>query len=522
MKRTPSPNRCFARAPVALVRVDLRGAIGAANAAFAGLAGGKAAARRGMALGDVLATSEGGAVSPAALAAAEGRPFHAVLRRADGSTSRVEVRAAADGSGYLVALTEGSPVAPEPGPAAAAAGTSDDLPGLIASGLAHHLNNYLATVVTNAALLAPRIAELPPDNGDFLAEITEASSHAAAMIRQLLAFSRDVRAPRRPLALGPHLERLARRFGHELPPGIRMECDDRLAPPGEVRTDAPSIDRIVAGLVTNAREAMPRGGTIRITCGELVHERHDGAPTSEVPAGRYVVLTVSDTGVGMEADVQARLFEPFFTTKSAEGHLGLGLPVVFGLARRLGAYVTVESAPGAGTAVSVWLPADARATSRPATPKAGAPAPHAPARRASRTPTAPEHAPMGRHAILLVDDEVPLRVAAQKVLERLGYPVYSAGNGERGLRLFHAHEASVALVITDLMMPGLGGRGLYEALRAEGKQVPVVFTSGFVSAEMREREGLDPSVPFLEKPWEVPELVRVVRELAGPPPAPPS
>ncbi len=117
---------------------------------------------------------------------------------------------------------------------------------------------------------------------------------------------------------------------------------------------------------------------------------------------------------------------------------------------------------------------------------------------------------------------MPLRVAAQKVLERLGYPVYSAGNGERGLRLFHAHEASVALVITDLMMPGLGGRGLYEALRAEGKQVPVVFTSGFVSAEMREREGLDPAVPFLEKPWEVPELVRVVADLAGPPPAPPS
>jgi CheY-like chemotaxis protein len=113
-------------------------------------------------------------------------------------------------------------------------------------------------------------------------------------------------------------------------------------------------------------------------------------------------------------------------------------------------------------------------------------------------------------------------VAAQKVLERLGYPVYSAGDGERGLRLFHANEASIALVITDLMMPGLGGRGLFEALRAEGKRVPVVFTSGFVSSEMRELEGLDPTVPFLEKPWEVPELVRVVAELAGPPPAPPS
>jgi CheY-like chemotaxis protein len=118
-----------------------------------------------------------------------------------------------------------------------------------------------------------------------------------------------------------------------------------------------------------------------------------------------------------------------------------------------------------------------------------------------------------------VEDEVQLRVAAQKVLERLGYPVYTAGDGRKALRLFHAHEASVALVITDLMMPELGGRGLYEALRAEGTRVPVVFTSGFVSADTREREGLDPSVPFLEKPWEMSDLVRIVRELAGPPPA---
>jgi CheY-like chemotaxis protein len=120
--------------------------------------------------------------------------------------------------------------------------------------------------------------------------------------------------------------------------------------------------------------------------------------------------------------------------------------------------------------------------------------------------------------ILLVEDEVPLRVAAQKVLERLGYRVLSAGDGEKALRLFHAHQASIGLVITDLMMPGLGGRGLYDALRAEGQQVPVVFMSGYVSADMRESERLDPTVPFLEKPWTVEELARVVREFLGPAP----
>jgi CheY-like chemotaxis protein len=278
-----------------------------------------------------------------------------------------------------------------------------------------------------------------------------------------------------------------------------------------VLTHAASIDRIVTYLVANAREAMPGGGAIEIGCEEVIHERHDGAPTGEVPAGRYVVLTVSDTGGGMDGEAKARLFEPFFTTKADDRHAGLGLAVVFGLVRRLGAYVTVESDDASGTTVRVWLTADQRATSR------GRPTRSAEMEAAG---AAPEPTPEGRHAVLLVEDEVPLRVAAQKVLERLGYPVYSAGNGERALRLFHAHEASVALVITDLMMPGLGGRGLYEALRAEGKRVPVVFTSGFVGADMREREELDPTVPFLEKPWEVPELVRVVRELAGPPPSP--
>jgi len=108
-------------------------------------------------------------------------------------------------------------------------------------------------------------------------------------------------------------------------------------------------------------------------------------------------------------------------------------------------------------------------------------------------------------------------VAAQKVLERLGYRVFTAGDGERALRLFHAHEASIGLVITDVMMPVLGGRGLHEALRAEGKQVPVVFMSGYVGTEMRESEHLDPSVPFLEKPWDVEDLTRLVHTLLGPP-----
>jgi two-component system cell cycle sensor histidine kinase/response regulator CckA len=508
-----SPGNLFERAPVPLVHVAADGRIAAANTAFARLVGGHPSQFAKRDLSSLITVPAlGGEVADALASAPAGTSFAAMLQRADGRPLAVDVISeGGDGGpeGFVITVSEAfsalGPVGPEP-----------DLVGLIAGGVAHHLNNYLSTVVMNSALLAPRIASLPPDNGDFLSEINSAASHAAALIRRLLAFSRETPVPMRTLALGPHLEALVGRLEAELPPSITLVCADRLAPPGTVRTNTASLDRILTRLVANAREAMPAGGHVEIACEEMIHELHDGSSWAEVPAGRYVVVSVSDTGTGMEQEVKARLFEPFFTTKPDGQGPGLGLAVVFGLVRRLGGHVTVDAPLGEGTTVRVWIPSDARAFQRAGPPRAVEPAQRV--SRPSGVAVPAEAEPPGRRAVLLVEDEVALRVAAQKILERLGYPVYSAGSGERALRLFHAHEASVALVITDLMMPGLGGRGLFEALRAQGSRVPVVFTSGLVSADMREREGLDPAVPFLEKPWEVPELLRVVRELAGPPP----
>ena len=528
MKKTVSPRRFFERAPIGLVHVGVRGTIDLANEAFLRLVGGKAESLAGRAIGSLVASAELGVHVGGALAAAPpGTSFAAELRRADGTALPVEVvteGSAGDAGGFVIAVTERrserdtGPARPGARPALAA-----DSVGLIAGGVAHHLNNYLAIVITNAALLAPRIALLPPDNGDFLHEITEAANRAAAMVRRLLALSREQRVALRPIALGPYLRALIASLERELPPTIAVAFADRLAADRVVRTDAASIDRIVTNLVSNAREAMPSGGALEIACEEVFRERAEDALSGEVPAGRYLMLTVSDTGAGLPREAKARLFEPFYTTKAAGEGAGLGLATVFGLVWRLAGHVTVESAPGAGTTVRVWLPAEEAPEGR-RSGETRADAAERRARRAKRPSEAPPSPPPspavaaeGAHAILLVEDEVQLRVAAQKVLERLGYRVYTAGDGEKALRLFHAHQASVALVITDLMMPGLGGRGLYEALRAEGARVPVVFTSGFVSPDMRSREGLDPSVPFLEKPWEVPDLIRVVRELAGPP-----
>jgi len=507
----------FERTPVGLVHVAADGVILAANAAFARLAGVSAAESVvGRALDEFLTAPDvGRGILEALATAAPGTLLAADLRRADGASERVEIATegtAAGGRGCLCAVT-----------AAAARPRARESVDLIAGGVAHHLNNDLAIVMTNAALLAPRIAALPPDNGDFLNEIVEAASRAATMIRRLLAFIRQQRRARGHIALGPHLRALVPLVERLLPPSIVVEYADLTAADGVVQADAAAIEQILMHLVSNARDAMPEGGALEIACEEVVREGLDSSLSGEVPTGHYVVLTVADTGVGMDAETRSRLFEPFFTTKPHHEGAGLGLATVFGLTRQHDGHVTVDSAIGIGTTVRVWLPrgeAVAPPGAARATPGGGFEVPVAGTEGDTLLRVAGRTAAAGGagEIILLVEDELPLRVAAQKVLERLGYRVLSAGDGEKALRLFHAHQASIGLVITDLMMPGLGGRGLYDALRAEGQQVPVVFMSGYVSADMRESERLDPTVPFLEKPWTVEELARVVREFLGPAP----
>jgi two-component system, cell cycle sensor histidine kinase and response regulator CckA len=432
-----------------------------------------------------------------ALAAPSRATLTVAFPRKDGDVRVLEWVVSAAGTGAIWVLTEtAQPLRVED---RRRQSRTLELVGLLAGGVAHVINNNLAAVVANAALLGPRVATLPPDNGDFLAEINEAATRAAGMVRKLLTLSHRHRLARRPLDLGEHLRALVATLEADLPPGIALGVSD-LVPSGHtVVADPDALVHVVRNLVANAVDALPGGGTIEVACEEVEHSADDDPVTAEVPSGRFAVVTVTDTGAGMGPEVLSRIFEPFFTTKvPASESNGLGLSTAFVLARLHAGHITVASRPGVGTTVRVWLPLD-----------------EAPARRRPAPATGGGGEP--GEGILLVDDEIPLRVAAQKVLERLGYQVFTAGDGERALRLFHAHEAEIGLVITDVMMPVLGGRGLYEALRAEGKQVPVVFMSGYVGTDMREEERLDPSVPFLEKPWDIDDLTRVVAELLGPP-----
>lgn len=247
-------------------------------------------------------------------------------------------------------------------------------------------------------------------------------------------------------------------------------------------------------LVTNARDAITSSGTIVIAVDAVTLDRDDCALLGAGSPGSWVVLSVGDTGSGMSEDVRQRLFEPFFTTKEPGAGTGLGMAVVFGLVQDHGGFVTVDSAPGEGTTVRVHFPAQAAA----APGEAG---------------EAPAALPRGTETLLIVEDEEALRAFARRALERHGYRVLTAANGLEALNVLRAEGPAVALVVTDMVMPRMGGAQLERAMRERGYVAPVLFTSGYAARTTDEQRLQDGGVPFLAKPWTVSELLRKVREV---------
>ncbi len=364
--------------------------------------------------------------------------------------------------------------------------------GRLAGGVAHDFNNLLTAIIGSAELA---LAELPGESPMLqdLQNIQKAARRGADLTQKLLAVSRRQRLATRTLPLGEAAEefaRLVRRLVRE-----DIELVVRAPAPGpSIRGDAGAVDQILMNLVTNARDAISGGGTIVIGVDGVVLDRDDCELLGAGTPGDWVVLSVADTGAGMTEDVRQRLFEPFFTTKEAGAGTGLGMAVVFGLVQDHGGFVTVESAPGAGTTVRVHFPAR------------GAAAPGEPGE-------APGALPRGTETVLVVEDEEALRAFARRALEKHGYAVRTAADGVEALEVLAAEGAVVALVVTDMVMPRMGGPQLERAMRERGYAVPVLFTSGYAARtadEQRLREG---GVPFLAKPWTVADLLRKVREV---------
>ncbi|MHB8881565.1 MAG: hybrid sensor histidine kinase/response regulator [Thermodesulfovibrionales bacterium] len=366
--------------------------------------------------------------------------------------------------------------------------------GTLAGGIAHDFNNILSTIVGYGHILQVQTKEDDPRRMN-VEEILNAADRATALTHSLLAFSRKQVMHVRPVQLNDLVRRvetlLRRIIGEDI--SIRTAPgEDRIT----VMADSGQIEQVLMNLATNARDAMPHGGTftIRISCVELDESfvaRHGyGNP------GAYTLLTVADTGEGMDEETRRRIFEPFFTTKEFGKGTGLGLSVVYGIIKQHDGYIEVSSEPGAGTTFKIYLPLS-DALSEPA----------APAAVAASSPTG------GTETILLAEDDASLRKLARIVLEAAGYTVITAEDGKDAVRKFIEHNDEVDLVILDMIMPQMNGREAYEQIRSIRPDVRALFASGY-TADKAYREGTPGAkVELLLKPILPNKLLKKVREI---------
>ncbi len=374
--------------------------------------------------------------------------------------------------------------------------------GRLTSGIAHDFNNLLTVILAQSNLIARALPPEPsPELRRDLAELTEAARRGAELVHRLLGFSRHEILDLRPLSAPEWVREELQTLRRLLPATIAIQCD---AEPeaGVVEADAGALGQILLNLATNARDAMPGGGTLHLDVRRTRLDAEDRPLHAWVEPGSYVCLAVSDTGAGMDAKTQARVFEPFFTTKPAGVGTGLGMAMVYGLVKQHKGFVHLYSELGQGTTVKLYLPL-ALEEPLPGDARAAGDA---------------ESLPGGHEAILLVEDDLHLRTVAQRLFEKVGYRVFAAADGTEGLASYRARARDLDLVITDLVMPRTSGHTLYEAIRAEqgsGKPVKVLFTSGYPAAEFRESLSGDQNVAFVTKPWTASELLRQIRRLLG-------
>ncbi len=370
--------------------------------------------------------------------------------------------------------------------------------GRLAGGVAHDFNNILTAIRGYTLMVLEEVgdAALRAD----LEEVVRAADRAADLVRRLLTFSRKQTArPQRLDAtdLVRDLERMLKRL---VGADVMIETSFADAPL-PVHADRGLLEQVLVNLVVNARDAMPEGGRIHIRADGVDREDTTAArlPSGAHAAG-YIRLSVSDTGVGMPASVRERIFEPFFTTKEKGKGTGLGLSTVYQIVKQAGGHVWVYSEPGAGTTFKIYLPRDTDI--RPAAPDEGDDAGDA---------TAPLPLPdFADRLVLLVDDDASVRTFARRAMEAAGVHVVEAENGEDALRIVESHAGVFDLVVTDILMPLMGGPELARRLAVLRPTTPVLFTSGQTSEEVAERGVLPPGARLIEKPFTPRTLVERV------------
>src|SRR5277367_5939567 len=364
--------------------------------------------------------------------------------------------------------------------------------GRLSGGVAHDFNNLLGVIIGYAEFLQE---SLDPENSlrSSVDEILKAGKRAASLTRQLLAFSRQQVLDPKVLDLNgvvSDMEKMLRRLI-----GEDVELSTVLGPDlGRLKADQGQLEQVVMNLVVNARDAMPQGGKLVIDTQNMVmDEAFIRRYPYPVQAGPYVCLTVTDSGIGMDAETKARAFEPFFTTKEKGKGTGLGLSTVYGVVKQSGGYIDIYSSPGQGTTFKIYLPRVDEAI------KVEAPA------GAATSFT-------GNETILLAEDETSLRTLTRNTLELCGYKVLEAKDGAEALQVSDAYKGSIDLLLTDMVMPVMGGRALAQELVRRRPEVRLAYMSGYTGQAVGSQGPVDPGSVFLLKPFTRELLTRKIRE----------
>jgi CheY-like chemotaxis protein len=367
--------------------------------------------------------------------------------------------------------------------------------GQLAGGVAHDFNNILAAMLLQLGLLRLD-ANLTPDLAAALGQLEKGANRAAGLTRQLLTFSRRQLMKVKPLDLNELLADLLKMLRRLLGEHIDLMVQGETGPLW-IEADAGMVEQVVMNLCVNARDAMPQGGRLTIKTESRTFETADAETRPEAQPGKFVCLTVADTGCGMDEATQARIFEPFFTTKDIGKGTGLGLATAYGIVRQHLGWIEVESKVGQGSMFRVFLPAQRM-------PPSGSPA--------RSSPEAPL-APRGRETILVVEDEESVRRLAVSCLQRLGYRVLEASNGVEALQRWNEVAGRIDLLLTDKVMPeGINGLELAERLRAMNRRLKVIISSGYSLELTRPTTWSERGVKFLAKPYEFETLAVMVRK----------
>jgi two-component system cell cycle sensor histidine kinase/response regulator CckA len=364
--------------------------------------------------------------------------------------------------------------------------------GHLASGVAHDFNNILSVIIGYGELLTAQLAQDNPLQ-KYTEQIQHAAERATALTRQLLVFSCKHQVQATVLDLNRVISDMAkmlrRLVGENL--SLKIDLGERI---GRIKADSGHIGQVLMNLVINAHDAMPSGGDLTVTTGNATLNEGDAAIHKGLISGNFVVLSVKDTGVGMTAEVKKRLFEAFFTTKPKGKGTGLGLATCATIVKQCGGHIVVETELGKGTTFNVYFPQVELALDVPV------------------CSVQTEPLARGTETLLIVEDEPAVRQLACSILKAQGYDVLSASNGQEALRVVKEHTSStIRLVVTDVIMPLMGGEVMAEWIKTAYPDIKILFTSGYSDAALDRHANLDQGFEFLAKPYVPATLVRKVR-----------